>query len=138
MSQLKSKLIVVFLIFPLTVQAQDLGHEYELNAAPIREGEKPVIPLDTEDPSYNLWRQLRDMSDGPQREPGIIDLKQYDFGFSYNVIPTFFSAPSYLRRNADKSRRGCRRLPLAVTVARPRAPSRSAARPAAGRAGPAG
>jgi agmatinase len=38
-----------------------LGHKYELEAAPIREGERPVIPLDEGDPSYNVWRQLRDL-----------------------------------------------------------------------------
>jgi len=84
---------MALLTAPFLAQAQDLGHEYELNAAPIREGEKPVIPLDTNDPSYNLWRQMRDFSKDPQREPGIINLKQYNFGMSYNAIPTFFSLP---------------------------------------------
>jgi agmatinase len=32
-------------------QAQYFGHEYEGTQAPIREGEQPVLPLDTEDPS---------------------------------------------------------------------------------------
>jgi agmatinase len=73
--------------------AQDLGHKYELEAAPIREGEKPVIPLDTKDPSYNSWRQLRDLSKDPKREPGIINVQKYNFGMSYNAIPTFFHAP---------------------------------------------
>jgi hypothetical protein len=36
--------------------AQVYGHEYEENAAPIREGEQPVVPLDTQDPSFNAWR----------------------------------------------------------------------------------
>ncbi len=38
--------------------------------APIREGEKPVIPLDTKDPTYNIWQELRDFSKDPKREPG--------------------------------------------------------------------
>ncbi len=70
-----------------------LGHEYELEAAPIREGEKPVIPLDTGDPSYNIWNTLRDLSKDPKREPGIINLQKYEFGMSYNAMPTFFNAP---------------------------------------------
>ncbi len=70
-----------------------LGHEYELEAAPIREGEEAVIPLDTEDPSYNVWRTLRDPSKGPKREPGIINVQKYDFGLSYNAMPTFFHLP---------------------------------------------
>jgi agmatinase len=70
-----------------------LGHEYELDAAPIREGEEPVIPLDTGDPSYNIWNTLRDLSKDPKREPGIINLQKYEFGMSYNAMPTFFNAP---------------------------------------------
>jgi agmatinase len=75
------------------VNAQDLGHEYEFDAEPIREGEQPVIPLDTGDPTYNAWRQLRDLSQDPKREPGIINVQKYDFGLSYNAMPTFFNQP---------------------------------------------
>jgi len=38
--------------------AQDPGHEYELNSAPIREGETPHIPLDIKDSSFNVWHQM--------------------------------------------------------------------------------
>ena len=38
------------LLSSLTWGQAMLGHKYELEAAPIREGEKAVIPLDTEDP----------------------------------------------------------------------------------------
>ena len=58
-----------------------LGHELE-KQAPIREGEEPVIPLDTGDPSYDIWRTLRDFSEDPPREPGIINLQKYDMGMS--------------------------------------------------------
>jgi agmatinase len=58
--------------------------------APIREGEKPVIPLDTKDPTYNLWQQLRDFSKDPKREPGPINLQKYKLGMSWFGIPTFF------------------------------------------------
>ena len=80
-------------LFTLPILAQDLGHEYEFDAAPIREGEKPVIPLDTGDPSYNIWRQLRDFSKDPKREPGPINIQKYEFGMSYNAMPTFFNQP---------------------------------------------
>ena len=73
--------------------AQYLGHEYEGPAAPIRKGEKPVIPLDEGDPSYNSWRVLRDFSKDPKREPGIINIQKYDIGLSYNAMPTFFNLP---------------------------------------------
>ncbi len=61
--------------------------------APIREGEKPVIPMDTKDPTYNLWDTLRDTSNDPRREPGIINVQKYDMGFSWAGIPTFFHLP---------------------------------------------
>ncbi len=87
-------MVVILLIVTSTVVGQDiLGHEYELEEAPIRDGEKPVIPLDTNDPSYNIWRRLRDLSNDPKREPGIINIQKYDFGYSYNAMPTFFNLP---------------------------------------------
>ena len=46
--------------------------------APIREGEKAVIPLDTKDPTYNIWNTLRDFSKDPKREPGIINIQKYE------------------------------------------------------------
>ena len=73
--------------------AQYLGHEYDGQAAPIREGEQAVIPLDTGDPSYNAWRELRDLSEDPKREPGIINIQKYEMGMSFNSIPTFFNMP---------------------------------------------
>ncbi len=73
--------------------AQYLGHEYDGPAAPIREGEQAVIPLDTGDPSYNAWRELRDLSEDPKREPGIINIQKYEMGMSFNSIPTFFNMP---------------------------------------------
>lgn len=61
--------------------------------APIREGEKAVIPLDTKDSTYNVWQKLRDFSKDPKREPGPINVQKYDLGFSWMGIPTFFHAP---------------------------------------------
>ena len=44
--------------------------------APIREGEKAVIPLDTADPGYNVWQQTRDnLMEG--REPGPINVQRF-------------------------------------------------------------
>lgn len=78
---------------PLVAGQSYLGHEYEFEAAPIREDEKPVIPLDAGDPSYNAWRTLRDLSGDPKREAGIINIQKYDVGMSYNSMPTFFNMP---------------------------------------------
>ena len=69
-----------------------LDNESETQA-PIREGEKPVIPLDTEDPTYNVWRTLRDFSKDPKREPGPINVQKYEMGMSWFGIQTFFHLP---------------------------------------------
>ena len=60
--------------------------------APIREGEKSIIPLDTGDPTYNLWQTPRDdLSEG--REPGPINIQRYAGGAGWQGIPTFFKLP---------------------------------------------
>ena len=67
--------------------AQYFGHEYEGTQAPIREGEQPVIPLDTKDPSYNVWRTPRDdLQTG--REPGTFNPNRFPFGMSWQGMPT--------------------------------------------------
>ena len=91
---LKSSLIsiAVVAIAATGAHAQFYGHEYEGTQAPIREGEQLVIPLDTEDPSYNVWRTPRDdLQEG--REPGSFDPNRFPFGMSYTAVPTFFSQP---------------------------------------------
>ena len=85
--------IVALLSTPAAMAQSILGHELEVEAEPIREGEQPVIPLDTNDPSYNIWRTLRDLSGDPEREPGIINIQKYNFGLSFNAMPTFFNVP---------------------------------------------
>ena len=47
-------------------QAQIFGSEYD-EGAPIRDGEQPMIPLATEDPTYNVWRKPLPSFEG-QRE----------------------------------------------------------------------
>lgn len=69
-----------------------LGSDPEVQA-PIRKGEKTVIPLDTEDPTYNAWQKLRDFSKDPKREPGPINVQKYQLGMSWFGIPTFFHLP---------------------------------------------
>ena len=69
-------LAALFSLISQTAIAQDLGHEYDGPVAPIRKGEKAIIPLDTGDPSYNAWRQLRDLSKDPKREPGVINVQK--------------------------------------------------------------
>lgn len=60
--------------------------------APLRKGEKAVIPLDTEDPAYNLWQTPRDdLMKG--REPGPINIQRFQGGGGWSGIPTFFKQP---------------------------------------------
>jgi len=62
------------------------------NAAPIREGEKSLIPLDTQDPAYNLWQTPRDdLTTG--RAPGLINIQRFHGGAGWFGIPTFFRLP---------------------------------------------
>jgi agmatinase len=86
---------VIALAFPaLTAAAHAqaiLDSDTEIEA-PIREGEEPVIPLDTGDPTYSLWSKLRD-ADADDRKPGLINVQNRDIGFSYMDIPTFFRQP---------------------------------------------
>ncbi len=61
--------------------------------APFRKGEKPVIALDTEDPTFNVWKKLRDFSKDTKRDPGPINIHQYDMAPFWLGIPTFFHLP---------------------------------------------
>ena len=60
--------------------------------APAPHDVKPVIPLDKADPTYDLWKLIRDdLSEG--REPGPIDVQRTWGGFGWQGIPTFFRLP---------------------------------------------
>lgn len=72
-------------------QAQIYGHEYEGKQEPIREGEQPVIPLDTDDPSYNTWRTPRE-DFGRQGDSGPVGLQRF-MGQGWMQMPTFFHQP---------------------------------------------
>ena len=69
-------MLIASLLTATAAQAQYYGHEYEGAPAPIRPGEQSVIPLDTEDPTYNSWRVPRDdLQKG--REPGTFDPNRF-------------------------------------------------------------
>lgn len=54
--------------------------------------EKGVIRLNADDPSFNLWNQVREnLSEG--REPGPINVQRYKGSFPWIGIPTFFHLP---------------------------------------------
>lgn len=85
---------ILALLFSLGVAgpgaAQYFGHEYEGTAVPLREGEQPVIPLDTGDPSLNAWRTPLPTFEGQRegRTPGLINPARF-YGQGYAQLPTF-------------------------------------------------
>lgn len=89
---------ILALLFSLGVAgpgaAQYFGHEYEGTAAPLREGEQPVIPLDTGDPSLNAWRTPLPTFEGQRegRTPGLINPARF-YGQGYAQLPTFLHQP---------------------------------------------
>jgi len=90
-------LISSIMVLPLLMQpALATYYEYDPDDpgehAPIKEGEKAVIPLDTKDPAYNLWQTTReDLMKG--REPGPINIQRFPGGAGWAGIPTFFKLP---------------------------------------------
>jgi arginase family enzyme len=93
------KFITRFICFYLAMfspLAMALYFEYDPDdpgeLAPMREGEKAVIPLDTKDPAYNLWQKPREgLMDG--REAGPINIQRFPGGPGWSGIPTFFQLP---------------------------------------------
>ena len=60
--------------------------------APAPHDVQPVIELDKADPTYDLWKLIRDdLSEG--REPGPINIQRTWGGFGWQGIPTFFRLP---------------------------------------------
>jgi agmatinase len=90
-------LISSIMVLPLLMQpALATYYEYDPDDpgeyAPMREGEKAVIPLDTKDPGYNVWQKTRDdLTKG--REPGPINIQRFPGGPGWAGIPTFFKLP---------------------------------------------
>ena len=91
-----SKLLIAGLISSISFTGNGQYFDYDpdnpAEQAPIRKGEKATIPLDTEDPTYNLWQTPRDdLNKG--REPGPINIQRYYGGAGWQGIPTFFKLP---------------------------------------------
>ena len=97
--KLKSKslapivILTLLFAFHLSAVAQiDNTPDSPLERAPAPEDVEPFIPLDRDDPTYDLWKKRReDLSKG--REPGPINVQRYPGGLSYQGIPTFFRLP---------------------------------------------
>ncbi len=89
---LYAALFSAFAISTASAQYFDYDPDDPSQQAPITPGEKPVIPLDTKDPAYNLWQTPRDdLAKG--REPGPISIQRFPGGAGWSGIPTFFKLP---------------------------------------------
>lgn len=87
-------IFVVLSSFASVVYSQyfDYDPDDPAQQAPLRKGEKAVIPFDTGDPTYNLWQTPRDdLSEG--REAGPINIQRFHGGAGWQGIPTFFKLP---------------------------------------------
>jgi arginase family enzyme len=86
-------LVIAVLVIAVPASAQYMGNTFDTDVyEPFKEGEKPIIPLDTKDPGFNAWRTMRDdLSKG--REPGLINVQRWIGGGGWNGIPTFFRLP---------------------------------------------
>jgi agmatinase len=85
--------LTLFLVLGLVsaVHAQFVDDTPEMKA-PAPAGVEPVIPLNKDDPTYNLWKLRRDdLAEG--RDPGPIAIQRYPGGFMPMGIPTFFRLP---------------------------------------------
>ena len=96
MSKTRAYAIVaaLMLMMPMHVGAQFFEHDPNDpdQNAPFKEGEQPVIPLDTTDPAYDLWQTPRDdLSSG--RDAGPINVQRFHGGAGWQGIPTFFKLP---------------------------------------------
>ena len=84
-------LLAILLTVSLDTSAQFLDETPD-KIAPAPKGVQKVIPLDVDDPTYNLWKLRRDdLNKG--REPGPIDVQRFPGGVGWMGIPTFFRLP---------------------------------------------
>ncbi|WP_461406589.1 agmatinase family protein [Falsiruegeria mediterranea] len=93
---MRRSILAVLFSFGMVTQgaAQIFGNEYDGTQAPIREGEEPVIPLDTGDPTLNIWRTPLDSFEGQRegRTPGIVDTQRF-LNMGWGQMPTFLNQP---------------------------------------------
>lgn len=86
-------LLLATTFVPGLASAQNMGAADTADEiAPIQPGEEPLIRLNRDDPSFDVWKKMRDdLSDG--REPGPINVQRHVGGFPWSGIPTFFHLP---------------------------------------------
>ncbi len=78
---------------PMAVSAQNLGAaDTPEEIDPMDPGQEPIVRLNPDDPSYDIWKKIReDISEG--REPGPINIQRFYGHVPWVGIPTFFHLP---------------------------------------------
>lgn len=86
-------LAVIASLLPAAALAQNLGAaDTPEEIDPINAGEEPIVRLNPDDPSYDIWRKIReDIGEG--REPGPINIQRFYGHVPWVGIPTFFHLP---------------------------------------------
>ncbi|WP_306150531.1 MULTISPECIES: arginase family protein [unclassified Roseibium] len=86
-----------------SAQAQNLGAaDTPEEIDRIDEGVAPLIRLNRDDPTYDVWKKIRD-DIGEGREPGPINVQRHVGGFPWSGIPTFFHLPLALTQEDLKA-----------------------------------
>lgn len=93
---MKIIVLTLFMILSMAGQislAQVMGKaDTQDEIDPIHNDQEPIVKLNPDDPSYNVWKRIReDISEG--REPGPINVQRYEGHFPWIGIPTFFHLP---------------------------------------------
>lgn len=85
--------LMALMCFSLSVQAQNMGAaDTPEEIDRIDQGVEPEIKLNPDDPSFDVWKKVReDIAEG--REPGPINVQRYYGGMPWVGIPTFFHLP---------------------------------------------
>ncbi|WP_162797897.1 hypothetical protein [Sulfitobacter sp. JL08] len=79
-------------ILPTIAMAQVVSLDEPNEQDPIDQGVEPLIRLNADDPSYDIWKKIReDISEG--REPGPINIQRFTGGFPWQGMLTFFHLP---------------------------------------------
>ena len=84
--------LLALMMTPLTVYgymgAADTPEEIDR----IDKGEEPVIRLNPKDPTYDVWKHVRD-DISKDRKPGPINVQRFNGHVPWVGIPTFFHLP---------------------------------------------
>lgn len=93
MSKTALAMLLVASLLPASAVAQNLGAaDTPEEIDRIDPGVEPVIRLNPDDPTYDIWKKMRDdLSKG--RDPGPINVQRYYGGPPWTGIPTFFHLP---------------------------------------------